>query len=132
MNKLNIDIFNLDYNNDDKFELDKKDFELLTKQFKMKVKYPESYYEFKKIHYKILNDLSNDLCNKKLIRNGKDRYINYFINNELIYNELELHYIKNKNKYDLEYDYILEDDNIKIIKVDKINKINFNNNDFLI
>jgi hypothetical protein len=68
-------------------------------------------YEFKKIHYKILNELCNNLCKKQRIRNNnKERIYIYIIDEDILTNELELNSIKNINKYDLEYDYIINND----------------------
>jgi len=64
MKKLNLDKFKLDYDDNKDFELDNNDFELLIKQFKMRVNKPKKYYDFKKLHYKLLNELYNGLCSK--------------------------------------------------------------------
>jgi hypothetical protein len=87
----------------------------------MRVKRPVNMYEFKKIHYKILNEICNNLCIKQRIKNSKvDHYI-YYVNEDILTNELELNSIKNINKYDLEYDYIINNDKKKLInKVDII------------
>ena len=76
----------------------------------MRVKRPVNMYEFKKIHYKILNELCNDLCKKQRIRNNKEREYIYYVDEDILTNELELNSIKNINKYDLEYDYIINND----------------------
>lgn len=114
--KLNINKFVLDYDNDKDFTLEDNDFKLLIKQFKMRVKRPVNMYEFKKIHYKILNELCNDLCKKQRIRNNKEREYIYYVDEDILTNELELNSIKNINKYDLEYDYIINNDQKKLIK----------------
>lgn len=44
----------------------------------------------------------------------------YFVNTELLAQELELNYIKNINKYDLEYDIEYINNNIKLIKKENI------------
>jgi len=44
----------------------------------------------------------------------------YFVNTEILAQELELNYIKNINKYDLEYDIEYNNDNIKLIKKENI------------
>lgn len=122
--KLNINKFILDYDNDKEFTLEENDFKLLIKQFKMRVKIPVKMYEFKKIHYKILNELCNNLCNKQRIKNNKvDHYI-YFVNEDILTNELELNNIKNINKYDLEYDYIIDKKIINGINIELKKLIN--------
>ena len=117
---LNINKFVLDYDNDKEFILDDINFNLLCKQFKMRVKKPVNMYEFKKIHYKILNEISYNLCEKKQIRHNKEKIYIYYVNEDILTNELELNYIKNINKYDLEYDYIISNEYIINNELQKI------------
>jgi hypothetical protein len=88
----------------------------------MRIKRPINMYEFKKIHYKILNELCNNLCIKQRIRNNKEREYIYYVDEDILINELELNSIKNINKYDLEYDYVINNDKKKLIKKVEINR----------
>lgn len=120
MKKLNINKFDFNYEDDNEFKLDDNDFQLLIKQFKMRVKKPKSLYEFKKIQYKILNDISNNISYTKREQINGDRKNKYYINTDIIIENLQLEKIRNIERYDIEYDYI----NNNIIKLDNIkNKI---------
>ena len=109
LNLNNMEPLNLDYYNDDKINLDDKTFILLKKVFELNTKNkPSNLQEFKKIHSKILNDITGGLYKSfksKKRDETRDKLI-YKIDTELLNKYLDLHFITNSNREHIDKKYI--------------------------